>query len=118
MPSERGFTLIEVMVALVIAGMAMFLLLRAGFSGAAATRTASGYEEALERAESRLASIGPLTAIQPGQFSGDDGGGYTWRLTITKLQSTGSAGLYDVTVIETFGTRHVVLQTERLAPAS
>jgi general secretion pathway protein I len=106
------------MVALVIAGLAMFLLLRAGFLGAAATKTASGYEEALERAESRLASIGPLTAIQPGQFSGDDGGGYTWQLAITKLQSTGSIDLYDITVTESFGPRRVVLQTERLAPDS
>jgi general secretion pathway protein I len=115
---EAGFTLIEVMVALLIAGLAMLVLLRAGFTGAASTKTAVAYEEALERAESRLASVGPLTPVQAGQFSGDDGGGFTWRLAITKLQTEGQLALYDVTVTEIFGGRRVILQTERLAPPS
>ena len=34
------------------------------------------------RAQSRLASIGVLTPLQPEQLSGDDGGGFHWQVDI------------------------------------
>jgi general secretion pathway protein I len=117
-PTDSGFTLLEVMVAFVIAALASLVLYQAGFSGAAETATAARYQEAVVRAQSRMASIGTLTPLRPGQFSGDDGGGFHWWLTIAPEESAGKLTLYLVQVTEGFGTRHVTLATERLGPAA
>jgi general secretion pathway protein I len=113
---QSGFTLLEVMAAFVIAALAEILLYKAGFSGAAAAATAARYQEAVVRAQSRLASIGPLTPLRPAQVSGDDGGGFHWQLRIARAQSTGTLSLYDVQVTESFGDRQVALRTKLLAP--
>jgi general secretion pathway protein I len=115
---EAGFTLLEVMAAFVIASLATIVLYQAGFSGTMETSTAARYQEAVVRAQSRLASIGVLTPLQPAQFSGDDGGGYHWQLKITQEKSNGTAALYAVQVVESFGSRQVVLATEMLRPSS
>jgi len=112
---QSGFTLLEVMVAMVIAGLATVVLLRAGFAGAAQDGAAAQFEEATARAQSRLASLGTLTPLAPGQLSGDDGGGYHWQVDISLIKQTGSLSLYAVTLTESFGRRSVTLQTDRLA---
>lgn len=116
--SQAGFTLLEVLVAFVIAALATLVLYKAGFDGAAESAVAARYQEAVARAQSRLASIGTLTALQPENLSGNDGGGFHWRVSIAALQSGGGQGLYAVRVSESFGTRQVVLATEKLGPAS
>jgi len=113
--AEAGFTLLEVMVAFVIAALAAIVLYQAGFNGATQTATAARTEEAMVRAESRLASIGVLTPLQPEQLSGDDGGGFHWQLNISLKDSSGTLQLFDVRVTERFGNRKVTLSTERLA---
>jgi len=113
---EAGFTLLEVLVAFVIAALASIVLYRAGFSGAAAAATAARYQEAVVRAESRLASLGTLTALQAEQLSGDDGGGFHWQITIAPEESRPGLGLYAVRVVESFGNRLVTLVSERLGP--
>ena len=114
--TEAGFTLLEVMAAFVIAALASIVLYQAGFNGAAETATAARYQEAVVRAQSRLATIGVLTALQPEQLNGDDGGGFHWRLSIAPEQSTGTLTLYAVQVTESFGNRQVTLATARLGP--
>jgi general secretion pathway protein I len=104
------------MAALVIAALATVVLLQAGFAGAAENRAAADYGDALSRAQSRLASFGPLTPIQPEQLSGDDGGGFSWSVDITKLQTEGPLSLYDIALTESFGGRRLTLDTSRLAP--
>jgi general secretion pathway protein I len=111
-----GFTLLEVLVAFVIAALASILVYRAGVSGAAETAVAARYQEATVRAQSRLASLGTLTPLHAIQSTGDDGGGYHWQIIIAPLQSAPGVGLYAIRVIESFGNRHVVLLTERLGP--
>ncbi len=113
---QGGFTLIEVMAAMVIAALAITVLLQAGFTGAAENLDAGRTENALSRAQSRLASFGPLTPIAAGTFSGDDGGGYHWQVQISKLQSVGKLALYEIDLTETYGHRNLLLQTDRLAP--
>ena len=49
----RGFTLLEVTIALLIAGMAGMVLLEAAGSGLRQTKTASMYDQAVVRAKSR-----------------------------------------------------------------
>jgi general secretion pathway protein I len=128
-----GFTLLEVVVALVIAGLAAVVLFRAGGDGLFAVDTAARADEAVERAQSHLAAIGNDIAALPAEEDGDDGGGYRWRMRIRPIghrqsQASGagiSAGpqatttLYDVEVAISWPghdhDRAVVLRTERIA---
>jgi general secretion pathway protein I len=116
--TDAGFTLLEVMAAFVIASLASIVLYQAGFNGAAETATAGRYQEAVARAQSRLASVGVLTALQPEQLSGDDGGGFHWQLSIAPKESVGTVTLYAVQVTESFGSHQLTLSTERLGRSS
>ncbi len=89
MSDERaeGFTLLEVIVALAIAALALIVLFRAGGEGLFAVNSATQAEEAVERAQSHLAAVGPDVALLEGESAGDDGGGYRWRLRITPVAS-------------------------------
>jgi general secretion pathway protein I len=84
----KGFTLLEVIVALVIAGMAAMMLFKATGSGLHATQTAAMYDQAIVRAKSRLAAATQGTKLIPGDWRGDDGGGFRWRLRVTPLAAT------------------------------
>jgi general secretion pathway protein I len=115
---DGGFTLLEVMVAFVIASLATLVLYRAAFNGAGQAAVAARTQEAVVRAQSRLAAIGVLTTLRPEALSGDDGGGFRWQLRIAPAQSNGALTLYDVQVTEIFGNREVRLTTTRLGPNS
>ena len=63
MPAEHsslagGFTLLEVVVALAIAALALVGLFQAGSGGLFAVDTAARAEEAVQRAQSHLAAVG------------------------------------------------------------
>ena len=62
----RGFTLLEVIIALIIAGMAAVALFEAVGTGLRATQTASMYDQAIVRAKSRLAAAAHGTKLTPG----------------------------------------------------
>ena len=124
---ERGFTLIEVLVAFAIAAMALGLLFQAASSSGNAARQAGNYEEAVSRAKSHMAALGRESDIAPGEQSGDDGGGYRWRTSITPsavaqppqdANPNARLTLYnvEVSVSWTDGShpRSVVLHTQRL----
>ena len=71
MPAERaaaatGFTLLEVVVALAIAALALVGLFQAGSGGLFAVDTAARAEEAIQRAQSHLAAVGRDAALVQG----------------------------------------------------
>jgi general secretion pathway protein I len=129
MHAERGFTLLEVIVALAIASFAFAGLFRAGSSGLFAADTAARTEEAVERGQSHLAALGRDVAILQGDSEGDDGGGFRWRLRVQPLASEATAGqqgdntgrvtLFDVQVAISWKDgghdRAVVLRSRRIA---
>ena len=80
--AQAGFTLLEVAVAVAIAGLALVGLFQAGSGGVFAADTAARAAEALQRAQSHLAAVGRDAALVQGDASGDDGGGYRWRLLV------------------------------------
>lgn len=129
----KGFTLLEVIVALIIAGMAAAALFVSVGSGLRATRTASMYDQAIVRANSRLAAATHGTKLIPGDSRGDDGGGFHWRVRVVPIASApvrpaGAVGpraaasisvvLYGVTVWITWNDgnteRDVRLDTEQV----
>jgi general secretion pathway protein I len=122
-----GFTLLEVVVALAIAAVALVGLFRAGSGGLFAVDTAARAQEGIQRAQSHLAAVGRDAALVQGEFTDDDGGGYRWRLRVRPVASRAlapdgnsarSATLYDVEVAISWpgrsGDRSVVLKTLRL----
>jgi general secretion pathway protein I len=121
---ERGFTLLEVLVAFVIAALALGVLFRGTLAGLRTAQTAGRYEEAVTRAQSRLAALtsGSLT---PGDRQGDDGDGFHWweRIVVVGAPQPGSLtlALYAVSVAESWGDdskRTVELDSERIGPAA
>ena len=83
----RGFTLLEVIIALIIAGIAAVVLFEAVGSGLHATQTASMYDQALVRAKSRLAAAAHGSRLAPVDQRGEDGGGFRWRLRVAPMAS-------------------------------
>jgi general secretion pathway protein I len=131
-PAGSGFTLLEVVVALAIASLALVALFQAGSGGLFAVDTAARAEEALQRAQSHLAAVGRNAALVAGETSGDDGGGYRWQLRIQPvMQRQGLAAdgvtmqttsLFSVEVAVSWRDggheRAVVLHTLRLGTAA
>jgi len=128
---DSGFTLLEVVVALAIAALAIVGLFQAASGGLLAVNTAGRVEEAVQRAQSHLAAVGRSAALIQGEFTDDDGGGYHWRLRARPVASRqvaaadgnptvpASATLFDVEVAISWpgprGERSVVLKTMRLS---
>src|SRR6266404_5140552 len=126
---DSGFTLLEVVVALAIAALAIVGLFQAASGGLLAVNTAGRVEEAVQRAQSHLAAVGRSAALIQGEFTDDDGGGYHWRLRARPVatrqvaapdgNATASVTLFDVEVAISWpgpsGERSVVLKTMRLS---
>jgi general secretion pathway protein I len=128
---SSGFTLIEVLVALAIAALGLGALMAAAGTGIENTTLADQYIEATRRAQSHLAATGTLTPLRAGIQSGDDGGGYYWRVRVSQPTLHAAApgpeaqkplGLYTVEVTlswrSDFSTRSVSLQSQRLSTVS
>jgi general secretion pathway protein I len=131
--SSEGFTLLEVMIAFVIAALALSLMYQGATGGLRATGLATRTEEALSLAKSHLASIGRGEGINQQETSGVDGDGFEWQLHIQPAGTRqltisdsdrandakpSAAVLYDVRITESWDDagrkRQVVLSTHRL----
>ena len=132
MRTDRGFTLLEVLIAFVIAALAMGALFSGTVSGLDATAVAAKYAEAISLAKSHMAAIGRGAAIATQETSGADGESFTWHLRIREAASRqlvlsdqdrandikpSRAVLYDIVVTESWKaggrTRQVTLATRR-----
>ncbi len=139
MPTERaaGFTLLEVIIAFIITALALSVLFQGGVAGLRAARIAASYEQAIARAESRLAAASLPTSLRAADQQGDDGGGFHWHTRVSVIgtaarQASGMLGLipkasstvslYAISVAISWrgdgGARQVTLRTDRLGPAS
>lgn len=126
---HRGFTLIEVLVALAITLIALEVLFDGIASSLRIARATSVRDQAISRAESHLAAISDPAQVL-GEHEGDDGAGYRWRTRVAFLGAAPApvtarpgpwargTGLYTVSVTivwrENRGERSFELDSARL----
>lgn len=132
LPRDRGFTLIEVLIAFVIAAIAIGAFVRATTGAVVSTRTAGRTDEAVARAASRLAMLS-ATALGDLDQQGDEGDGFHWQVHVQAegvatpaRQFTGiplgSVTLYRISVVISWSergrNRTVRLESAQLGPVS
>lgn len=88
-PGERGFTLIEAVVAFAIAALVIGTLLSAFGGIVGGSRAARATETALALAEAKLAEIGHNASLQRGESSGRFAERYAWRARIEPYRLKG-----------------------------
>lgn len=84
--AQGGFGLLEVVIALAIAGIALVSVVRAAAESMRATAASSAYQQGLSRAQSHLDSL--VTRPVVGEQQGDDGGGFRWRHAVHPAGTT------------------------------
>jgi general secretion pathway protein I len=119
--AAAGFTLLEVLVALVIAALALGALYHSGLTSLQSIHTATRYEQALARARSRLSIALHGAPLAAEDLDGDDGDGFHWRVHVTPAATTSvrpygmhdrdrptwiPVTLYNVSVLVSWTDRH------------
>jgi general secretion pathway protein I len=89
---RQGFTLVEVVVALVIFGLAFAVLARIVQTGVLQSGRAEAMTTATLLARSQLARIGADVPVAEGELEGDAGGGFRWRIVIRPAALAGDHG--------------------------
>ena len=90
-PSSRrdvGFTLIEVLVALAVAGLALAAIAGVFGTGVLGYETAADVDTALAVAEERLASVEAVATMRPGRSSGVYAGRFDWQVSAAPYDDT------------------------------
>lgn len=80
--SQRGLTLIEVLVAFVVLALTLGVILQIFSGGLRNARLSDAYTRALLLAESRLEAVGSEQALVPGETAGQLGEDLRWRVRI------------------------------------
>jgi general secretion pathway protein I len=124
---QRGFSLLEVLVAFAILGVSLGVLLQVFAGGLRNTAIAEEYTQATLYAESILAALGRETPLSPAVTEGRINEKFQWRSTVTPYAEEDLAEVPGVVpyrlAVEVFWrgplqARSVMLQTLRLVPSS
>lgn len=101
---DRGFTLIEVLVAFSIAALALGVLFQIYAKGTASAILGKEYNEALMVAESRLATLGITESLETMELSGTESDRYQWQITLRDYEQP------DPSVVMPLTLKQVTLQ--------
>jgi len=88
--SYSGYTLIEVLVAMMILALSLTVIFRIFSVGLHAIGTDAEYARAVMVAESVIAATGVTEPLEPGETSGRLFGKYQWQRTVNPYRNTGS----------------------------
>lgn len=92
---QRGFTLIEVLIAFVVLAMLLGAIYQTFSSGLNASARAERRAVAALHAQSVLATIGADGPISQGEATGELDGGYRWQTSVRLLESAGETARLD-----------------------
>jgi len=123
---ERGFTLIEALVALAIAALGLVAVFAAAGGGLESVDIAQRYVAATRAAQTHLAEVGTAIPLADGDIGGLDAGGLRWRVRMKPVQTRAgedaavpSPTLYAVESVVSWGAvgsgRSVRLESLRVA---
>jgi prepilin-type N-terminal cleavage/methylation domain-containing protein len=126
---SRGFTLVEVLVALVVLGLCILPMLRIFSAGFRGLGDAEAYRKAALWAESQLEAVGASGPLAPSESTGHLPDGFRYAVSVVAeplSDREGTAALpvltYRVTVAVSWpgwtGARSVTLTTRRLQPVA
>lgn len=127
--SNRGMTLIEVLVAFVLLSLSLGVIFHIFAGGMRNARIAEGYSRAVFLAESKMAAVGAQYPVIVGEQQGQLDSGLRWRISIAPAQDPSAQSsdlamrlaLFDVTVQVTWTehgkSHHVELVSVRLGSA-
>ena len=127
---QKGFSLLEILIAFSILAFSLGILLKIFSSGVNTASVAEDYTAAVQIAESLMAKTGLETPLQVGQESGTENEKYDWLLTVNPYifelgtstsdtdYVTTTMGLFKVKVIVSWGQaankRRIELTTLKL----
>lgn len=121
MSAERGFSLIEVIVALAIVGFALSAGAAAIGSGMIGHDAARDAGTALAVAEARLAAAGVTAPLEESRAKGVFADRFDWQMTVAPYDDARPWRLYRVAVSVAWRSGHrrreLALSTLRLGPA-
>lgn len=106
--SQAGFTLIEVIVALIIAVMGLIAMFKAISGGMMSVEIATQHTTAIRYAQSHLEELGVTRPLRSGEQRGTEKDGYTWSLRITPLASHSRSEKRDSLPLTLFAVEAVV----------
>ncbi|MES2817372.1 MAG: prepilin-type N-terminal cleavage/methylation domain-containing protein [Pseudomonadota bacterium] len=86
-PRQQGFTILEVLVAFLVAALLLTTILSGFASGMTGLFRADRYSVAALVAQSRMAEVGITEALKPGSYQGRDSADpdYSWRVEVSPL---------------------------------
>lgn len=84
---QRGFSLLEILVAFAIMAVALTIVLRIFGSGVNAAVNAEDYTIAVQIAESLMARTGVEQPLQTGELTGREAGRYHWSVAVSPVQT-------------------------------
>ena len=98
MNKQRGFSLLEILIAFSILALSLGILLKIFSAGVNTAGVAEEYVAAVQIAESLMAQTGVETPLQTGETAGMENEKYHWQVSVRPFQFT--AENPDVTTIE------------------
>ncbi|WP_442497733.1 type IV pilus modification PilV family protein [Methylobacter sp. sgz302048] len=88
MGKQRGFSLLEILIAFSILALSLGILLKIFSGGVNTASVADEYTAAVQIAESLMVQTGVETPLQPGERSGVENEKYRWLVSVSPFTPT------------------------------